>query len=343
MSRGLALVLAAAVAIHGACVQSTHRISRGELGRLAMLPPAERGEQVRVVQEIVGEAPPAATPVTAETRVEILWVPEIRVSVGGGSRRPGAPHGVRPAGGGGGKSGPGTGLGAIKADEAWVLFVIAATAVVVLAATEGARYDGWVRLHPMHPVHLWGPGGYTVMPLAHVDPQTAAWARRAVVRPAEGPWQALGRAPLDRQGWSYSVLLGAGTAGSADGAIAPGTSARVQLGYFPSHELGVQLDWGFTVRDNALGRTVFDNRLGAEATFAPVRVGPLHGGLFGGVAAAARFEDGVPAGRRRGLALSGGALLQLELTTRLAISGRLGAARAYDEVTHDILVGLSVY
>ena len=92
----------------------------------------------------------------------------------------------------------------------------AAVAAVALAVTEGARYDGWVRLHPMHPVHLYGPGGYRVMPLAWVDPETAAWSTRAVVRPNEGPWQPLGRAPLDRHGFTYSVLGGAGQVVSGD-------------------------------------------------------------------------------------------------------------------------------
>jgi hypothetical protein len=195
----------------------------------------------------------------------------------------------------------------------------------------------------MHPVHLWGPGGYTVMPLAHVDPATAAWAERAVVRPSEGPWDGLGRAPLDRTGFAFTTMIGAGTAVSGDGDEAPGTSARVQLGYFPTHQFGLQLDWGFTVRDNVVGQTLFDNRLGLEATLAPLDLGRFHGGVFGGIARASRFEDGVPDGRDDDTALSGGALLQLGLTTRLAITGRFGVSRAYDEVTEDALVGLSVY
>jgi hypothetical protein len=164
-----------------------------------------------------------------------------------------------------------------------------------------------------------------------------------VVRPSEGPWRPLGRAPLDRSGWTYSVLLGAGTAVSGDMSDAVGTSARVQLGYFPLHQLGVQLDWGFTVRDNAVGETLFDNRLGVEGTFAPLDLGRFHAGVFGGIAAASRFEDGVPDGRDDDTALSGGALLQLGLTTRLALTGRFGVARAYGDLTQDALVGLSIY
>ena len=336
----VALVASVGLLGQGGCLQRTHAISRGELMRLSTLPPEQRGASVRVVQDLGGEQPPAAEPVHADTHVDVIIVPEIHVHGGRPPARP--PHGVRPDGSGGHGSG-GTGLAGLKADEAWVLVVIAASAAIVLAATEGARYDGWVQLHPMHPVHLWGPGGYAVLPLAHVDPGTAAWAERAVVRPAEGPWRPLGRAPLDRTGWSYSVLLGAGTAVSGDGTEAAGTSARVQLGYFPVHQIGVQLDWGFTVRDNVVDETLFDNRLGLEATFAPLDVGRLHGGVFGGIARASRFEDGVPDGRDDDTALSGGALLQIGVTTRLAVTGRFGMSRAFGQVTQDALVGLSIY
>src|SRR5690606_36617411 len=94
--------------------------------------------------------------------------------------------------------------------EAAVVVLIAAAAVGVTAAlTEGLRYDGTVALHPMQPVHLWGQGGaYTWMPLAHITPEVAAWAEKAVVRDDEGPWTELGRRPLDRQGFTYSLLLG---------------------------------------------------------------------------------------------------------------------------------------
>jgi len=338
MSRAVAVVLCLAVSVQAGCLQSTHRIPRGELMRLAMMPSDQRGEHVRVVQELGGEQPPAATPVTAETHVDVIFVPAIDVHVG----RPRPPAGVR-TGGSGGKSVGRLGLGSMKADEAWVIFAIAAGAAVVLAATEGARYDGWVQLHPMQPVHLWGPGGYAVMPLAAIDPATAAWADRAVVRPSEGPWTPQGRAPLDRAGWSYSVLLGAATSTSSEGDRGIGTSGRVQLGYFPVHAFGLQLDWGFSARDNVVGETLFDNRLGLEATFAPFDAGPVHAGVYGGVALADRFEDGVRDGRSHDTALSGGALLQLGLTTRLALTGRFGASRAYDAVEREALLGLSIY
>jgi hypothetical protein len=342
MVRAGVAVLVCVAFLSTGCLQQTHKIPRGELMRLSMTPPEQRGQSVRVIQDLAGEQPPAATRVESGAHVDVIIIPDIHV---GGGRRPPPrpPNGVRPGGGGGHSSGGGSGLAGMKGDEAWVLVLIAASFAIVLAATEGSRYDGWVNLHPMHPVHMWGPGGYAVLPLAHIDPSTAAWAERAVVRPSEGPWRRLGRAPLDRAGFTYSVLVGAGTSISGDSTEAAGAAARVQFGYFPMHQLGVQLDWGFTTRRNAVDEALYDSRLGVEATFAPLDVGRFHAGVFGGIAVASRFEDGVPDGRDDDTALSGGALLQLEITTRLAISGRFGMSRAFDDVTQDALVGLAIY
>jgi hypothetical protein len=117
----------------------------------------------------------------------------------------------------------------------------------------------------------------------------------------------------------------------------------VQLGYFPVHAFGLQLDWGFSTRDNAVGATLFDNRLGLEATVAPFDAGRLHAGVSGGVALASRFVDGVRDGRDDDTALSAGALLQLGWTTRLAVTGRFGVSRAYGDVEKEALLGLSIY
>jgi hypothetical protein len=326
------------IALAAGCMHSTHKIPHRELMRLSQTAPEARGEHVRVIQDLVGESPPPADPVTSNTTVVI--VPDVHIHAGGHS------HGGGSGGGGGGSSGGGSKVPNVAGDSkdaAVALVVVAAVAAVALAVTEGARYDGWVRLHPMHPVHLYGPGGYRVMPLAWVDPETAAWSTRAVVRPNEGPWAPLGRAPLDRHGFTYSVLGGAGQVVSGDDSLGLGTSFRVQFGYFPTHAFGIQLDWGFAFRDNVVGRTIFDNRTGLEATFAPLDVGKFHGGVFAGAAIATRLEDGVADGRADDLAWSAGALLQLELTTRLAITGRLGVSHAYDHLTRDALVGLSIY
>ena len=66
-------------------------------------------------------------------------------------------------------------------------------------------------------------------PLAWIDPQTAEWTEDAYVRRTEGPWNQLERAPLDREGWNYSMFGGIGTYESADGRKAPGSQAEWKL------------------------------------------------------------------------------------------------------------------
>lgn len=336
MRAAIALVTAAA-ALLGGCLTNTYKISQGELTRLAATPPEQRSERVRVVQEFEGETPPAQPAVTGETQV--VFVPRTVIVVDGhgghqgyGSHHSG--HGGRGGGKGGKLGGGGDGKGAVIA-----LVAMAAGAGIVLAATEGQRYDGWVRLHPMHPVHLWGPWGYGVVPLAQLDPATAATATKAVIRDREGPWQTLGRAPLDRQGWSYSVL---GGAGEIDGWDGRGTGAQfhVQLGYYPAHQVGVQLAWTPAWRDDVMGETILDLRLGLELDVLPLDAGPLHGGGYLNGSLGWRTDrDGTDEAAFSG----GGAKLQLELTTRLAVTGRFGVTRAYGELARDATVGLSIY
>jgi hypothetical protein len=341
--RRLACVLIASVTTT-ACVSQTYRISSAELQRLASIPPADRGQQVRVVQELsTADAPPPVTPVTDQTT--IILVPDGSYGGGFGEPRPvGRPSGT----GGGGLIHGGGGSGSAGSDakaEAVAYIVIAATALIILAATEGQRYDGWVQLNPMMPVHLFGPGGYIVRPLAQIDAETAAWATRAVVRPGDGPWRTLGRAPLDRAGWTYTMMGGATTVVSADGTNKTGAGTHIQIGNFPTHQIGILADFGFAWRPNSVNQTAFAARFGLELDVLPIDLGPVHGGLFGGAGFVRRQEDGITTGGGSDASVRGeiGALLQLELTTRLALTGRVGMGRELGATTKDLSVGLAVY
>ena len=294
---------------------------------LSQMPAKQRGDRVRVVQQYESaDQPPEAQAVYADTL--IIVTPPLHT-----------PHYHHHRSSGGGlrlKS-----QADAKADEAWWWIVAAAGAAVGLAATEGRRFNGWVRMHPMHPIHLYGPAGqYTSVPLAQLSPSTAEWAVRAVVRDKEGPWERIKRAPLERVGWSYSVLLGAAEFPSQTGDKDVGFLAHIQTGYFPQQQLGVLFDIGLGWNTNRVDETVFDSRYAAEVQFMPVAAGRVHAGGFGQLGLAARFERG---GNRRSSLFGAGALLQIDITTYLAFTARAGFVRVHDEFASDLTVGISVY
>jgi hypothetical protein len=340
-----ALALAVLASSTAGCLGQTYVIPKKDLLTLASAPPETRAQRVRVIQQFASsEQPPQADHVDSST--EIIFVPYIEVEGGGGrpvGPRPTTPPPSRP-------DSPKPGLGSTvakdKAEDARAWIILAALVAVGLAATEGARFDGWANLHPMHPVHLYGPyGEYTVVPLAQLDPQTALWARRAVIRETEGPWNPLERAPLDRAGWTYSLLLGGAEIPSAVTGEEGGTGfqGHIQIGFFPTGAVGLLLDVGLGWRANGIGKTVYDSRWGGELQLLPLSAGRFHAGGYGSVALGHRFEDGVPDGDRSDTVFGGGGMLQLELTTRLAITGRFGMTSAYDTNASEVGVGLSIY
>jgi hypothetical protein len=340
--RALAVVLAGSL-IAGGCTVNSYRIPTSELARLASVAPEARGQRVRVIQEVIASDVPAAPPITNET--EIVFVPQVNVSAG--VRRP-IGGGWGGGGLGGGKIG---GAGGDGKGAAVAILVLAATAIITATVIEGSRFDGYAQLHPMHPVHLLGKdGSYTVVPLAWLDARAAAWADTAVVRPSEGPWRALERAPLSRQGLTMGMYGGYGSLRSADGNLAMGPAWTVQLGVFPTQEVGLLASVFFGWRDNQYNATLFETRTTAEVQVLPVQLGILHGGLYGGLGFAHRFEDAIKlagdhviAGDETSAAFDGGAMLQLDINTRIALTGRLGTAYAHGEQMHDVLIGLSVY
>jgi hypothetical protein len=337
--RALAVVLAGSLITTGCAVQS-YQIPPRELARVAQLPPEQRGQHVRVIQEVMASDVPAAPPVTGETQIVII--PEVNIS---GT----VPVGPRHGGGiGGGKIG---GAGSDGKAAAIAILVLAATALVTAAVIEGSRFDGYAQLHPMHPVHLIGKdGSYTVMPLAAIDANAAAWTETAVVRSSEGPWLELERAPLSRRGVTYGMYGGTGTLRSADGTLAMGPAWTIQLGGFVTQQLGIVASVFFGWRDNQYDATLFETRTTAELQYFPIQLGILHAGLYGGAGFARRFEDAIKlagnhvvAGDDTSGALVGGAMFQLDINTRIALTARLGLAFAHDERMSDLLIGISVY
>ena len=332
--RGVAAGLAMSLAASG-CVSQTYRIPPAELARLAATPPDQRGQSVRVVQELANAEEPAESPHVA-VGAEVVIVP-------GPVMHPEPTRPSPPPRGTGGGNFFNSHRGDNAKAEAIAYLALAVTALVVLAATEGERYDGWIQMHPMMPVHLWGPGGYTVLPLAQIDPQTAAWAERAVVRPTEGPWRELGRAPLDRQGLSYSVLLGASDVVSSDHSVTTGAGGHILIGGYPTHMIGVLGDFDFAWAPNRVDATNFAARLSLELDVLPIDLGPVHGGLYGEVGFVRRTEDVLPNADATSLRGEAGPMLQISINTRLALTARLGLGDELGATIRDLSLGLSIY
>lgn len=349
--RLIAGVVAATVLVTG-CATNTYKIPTQELQRISMQPAEMRGERVRVQQEL-GEAdvgPPQ--PVTAET--QIVFFPEMHVhgyerrryyrannasfSTGSGRVKGGMNLGISGGGGGGDKG------------AAIAILVVAAVALFAVVAVEGSRFDGFAKLHPMHPVYLIGQdGSRAVMPLAWIDPQTAAFTKTAYVRRNEGPWQEIERAPLDRGGWNFSMYGGSSIISGIDGARGSGFSSDIQLGYFPAHQVGIVGTLGFAWRDNEVGTTNFHARYGGELQFFPIASGLLQVGGYAGLGGAYRSDERfiqnrvishVDEGSRM---YRGGGILQLDVNTRIALTARFGVTSSFGERTGDALFGLSVY
>jgi hypothetical protein len=202
----------------------------------------------------------------------------------------------------------------------------------------------------MHPVYLVGKGGeHAVLPLAWIDPQTAAWTEKAYVRRTDGPWDVIGRAPLDRQGWNFSMFGGPGIISGIDGSRGAGAVTEIQLGYFPVHQFGLLGTLGFAWRDNEVGTTNFHARYGFEAQVYPVATGPLQVGGYLGIGGAYRSDERYMEGyvtdheSETDRMLRGGVMLQLDLSTRIALTGRFGMTDSFGEKTAESLFGISVY
>jgi hypothetical protein len=236
--------------------------------------------------------------------------------------------GVRPSsgGGGGGLSNlmPSGGGGGGKGEELVVIAVIvvaiAALAAVGLAVTEGMRYDGEVAAAPGQRLYIGSGDAERAVALADLTPADAAAASGAILRDDEG-WglHHAGRAPLDRRGVAFKVDLG-GFSALLDHYSVGGFASHIQLGVFPWQRLGLLASWDIAAGSDARGSVFARHGLALEAQAFPVQWGPLSLGLFGhggpSLATDARGElVGVPA-------FGGGALVELALTTRLALTFR---------------------
>lgn len=349
------------------CLSSSYRVPREELSRLAQTAPEQRWQAVRVTQRVLeSDHPPArVAPVQVDAPVILLptvfwyrgrsWgVPghwrgnpragRITTSTGTtstGTTATGVPRsgGRSGGGGGGGRSG--------GPDPAIVAVAVLAAAgiVFVLAGTEGARYDGWVALPPSEEVYLEYPDGSVLsVPLSALTPELAAGAVAATVYEGEeGRYLRLGRAPLDRVGFTLQTGLlmamvphtGAGASGSGFG-----IGGRAFFGGFPVAPLGVGVS--ADVLAGQAGSLLA--LVGPELQVMPV----LWAGVYLGSGWTSLTSDDGSV-RTGGWYVRGGAMLELPLTTRFAASLRAGLSRLdYGSAAGVLLMpelslGLSLY
>ncbi|MCG8555863.1 MAG: hypothetical protein MJD61_11345 [Proteobacteria bacterium] len=295
------------------CLGTTFRIKHDELHRLASALPQQRGQRVRVLQRFGVEGRPRPAPAVGV-------YPSTVVVVDAGS----------PPARGAGAAVQSVASKAEAAEEsAKALTVLAVLGAVGLAAAEGPRYDGWVELHQDHPVHLLQRNGaWFWVPLSKLDPATIANVQEAVVVQGEGPWRPLGRAPLDRKGFTYGVELGGAGLASMDGKAYPGFSTRIQFGGFPSQHIGLIVNLGYGWGDNGQRQTLVNQRVNLELHGYAPALGRAHLGGYLQAGLLRRVEDQALGRSRSGQdpIFGGGVLAQLELTTRLALTGRVGLA-----------------
>jgi hypothetical protein len=241
-----------------------------------------------------------------------------------GRAAPTAPRSPRSPATGGNKLGGGSS----KNDLAALIIAVALVATVGMVATEGARYDGLVAMYPWQPVHLKNANGQErEVPLAQMTTADVASASQAVVMDDEGwGFMRLGRRPLDHQGFAFKMDLGA-LHSSSTSLSANGFATNIQFGYFPHRTFGLLAAWSFSGGSDVDGKSYYRNNLAAEAQLFPVSVWRLHLGGFGhgGV----QYADDATAGTRSGAAFGGGLILELALTTRLALTARADYTAAH--------------
>jgi hypothetical protein len=157
-----------------------------------------------------------------------------------------------------------------------------------------------------------------VVALADLVPADAAQSVSAEVMDDEG-WgvQRLERRPLDRKGFAFKVDMGSLQSLCAC-YTAAGFASNIQFGYFPHHRVGVLANLSLGIGSDSLGNTFQRHSISAEVQGFPLSLWRFHLGAFGH--AGQQFAKDTNS--REGVALGGGLLLELSLTTRLALMAR---------------------
>jgi hypothetical protein len=348
------------------CLSNSYNIHRDELVRLSALASEERWQSVRALQRIGGDDyppsdeallpppvyPPGRKPVTHVVvhshhhHAGFWFAPRSPPPA-----RAGPPVGRSPAPGAtstGSAIDPAIKKGNGKAATAVVLaaaVVAGAAGGFVLAASEGARYDGWVAVHPDEPLHLVRADGRTdPVRLSSLSPGQAAAARSAIVYEGqEGRFSRLGRAPLDRAGFTLTTAMHLGGIPQLDRTVATGFGGYLHLGANIANAVTLGLagtaDTGLDSSSPMLVATV-----APELHIYPTR----YVGIYGGAGWSFRNTRADWNTRAdEGYVIRGGLVGEVPVTTRLTLQARAGVTEYVFEtrtpVTWEGGLGLAIY
>jgi hypothetical protein len=346
------------------CLSNSYYVERDELQRLSALPPESRWQSVRAVQRIGGEDNPPVddSAVVGRSDSSSVYVGYVVVdSHHHHHHYPPRRTVYRPVAdaGGGVSGGPvstpvssssssskkGNGDPASAAVVA-AMVVVGATAGFALAASEGARYDGWVAVNPDEPLHLRMPGGRTMpVALSSLTPADLAVAEGATIYEGDHErFPKLGRAPLNRAGFAFTTALHFGGVQQLDAGPASGFGGYALIGGNIANVvtlgLGATADMGIDSKRSLLLATV-----APEIQIFPTR----YVGVYGAAGWAFR-NTGVDSYNTRadeGWLWRAGLVGELPLTTRLALQARVGASDQFfpgkSTLTWEGQLGLAIY
>ena len=381
----LAGVAALLAVLSTGCLGHLYEVSPRELQRLTQTPPEQRGESIHAVQQFFFADDPAPAPAWAAPSEPPppgysyysgghYHVPDLYLDFGRPTYRPPPPptptvHDASPVGGspdapptrggssgGGGSKGGGGSIGSGGKDGGLLLVAAVVLGVAVgvgLTVSEGLRYDGAVAVHPQHPLHLLHEDGHEeLVPLDQLHPGHLRRGTRALLVPHEGAgmWE-LGRAPLDRKGFTFQWGAGHDRLALPGGHSPTGTGFRFATGYFPLQQLGFLGEMRLQGYNDGRSSSFYNVRLGLEAQFMPVALWRLHLGGFAGLGRSWYGSGGSALPDTEGSRpyTHFGVMAEIDLTTRLGLAFRwtldyLPEADPYTPpLTSSWTVGFSVY
>lgn len=355
--RYLALLLC--VVLASGCLSNSYELSRDELLHLAAQPSGQRGRHVRAFQQFsTAEDPPPApawapaggdggapgmAPVMPPGTYYYSMPPYYygwgspyygpRVAVIGGSDMTSRGGGTVVDGSsraGSAASGVShSSMSGSKGGEALVAAALAAVVIgIVLAFTEGARYDGVVAVHPHHPLHLHTESGFQLVHLDELTPEQIGPRTFGVLVGDEGAglWHR-GRAPLSREGGSYQFGYGNYDVKLDKSTIVSGGGVHLNIGYFPTQYNGI-LWTGQVIHSSDFfnGGDFFSIRTGVEAHWMPIGLWRLHLGGYGSAGFDVISSGGgdLPTVDRTVPFAGFGGIAEFELNTRLGFVFRYG-------------------